>query len=220
VANVSHELRGPLASLSATLEALVDGVIPDDKRQRYLIAMLSEMERLRRLSHEVIDLTRLDSGVAELSSEEFSLGPVFESIEEKMLQRCESAGLHLLVDPPNLRVVGDFDKVEQVVLNLLDNAVRFTPEGGTIRLFARRQAALVQVIVADTGPGIPAEHLPYIWERFYKVDPARTLKPGSGTGLGLAIVKQTVERMGGSVQVDSEPDQGAVFSFTLPLAEG
>ncbi|MDB4895799.1 MAG: two-component hybrid sensor and regulator, partial [Firmicutes bacterium] len=219
VANVSHELRGPLASLSATLEALVDGVIPEDKRHRYLVAMLSEMERLRRLSHEVIDLTRLDSGLVQLARDEFSLGPVFESIYEKMAQRCLSAGLDLLVDPPNVRVVGDFDKVEQVVLNLLDNAVRFTPEGGSIRLFARTEEQMLRVIVADSGPGIPAEHLPYIWERFYKVDPARTLKPGSGTGLGLAIVKQTVERMGGAVAVEAEPGKGAVFSFTLPLAE-
>jgi len=106
--------------------------------------------------------------------------------------------------------------VVQVLTNLIENAVRYTPGSGSIRLSARREGNWVRVSVTDTGQGIEQEHLPHVWERFYKVDKARTLTSESGTGLGLAIVKRLVERMGGEVHVESAPEHGSVFSFTLP----
>lgn len=218
VANVSHELRGPLASLSATLEALVDGIIPEGDRLRYLRAMRAEMERLRRLSYEVVDLTCLDSGTTQMKRDEFSIGLVLDSVVDNAAHRCATSGVELTMADSNLRVVADYDRVHQVVANLVDNASRFTPAGGSIHLFATAEAGCVRVHVADSGTGIPPEHLPFIWERFYKVDSARTPRPGTGTGLGLAIVKKLVENMGGQVAVRSTPGEGSVFSFTLPMA--
>lgn len=219
VANVSHELRGPLASLSATLEAMADGLIAEEARPRFLRAMLVEMDRLRRLSREVVDLAQMDSGAAHVERCEVELAAIFEQCFAKSYQRCAASGVELLVDQTLLTVVGDPDRIDQVLTNFVDNAVRFTPEGGQIRVFAGEVGSMVRISVADSGSGVPAEHLPYIWERFYKVDAARTLKPGSGTGLGLAIARQLVELMGGAVEVESHAGVGSTFSFLLPDAE-
>ncbi len=216
VANVSHELRGPLASLSATLEALADGVIPESSRDQYLQSMLQEMGRLRRLSYEVVDLTRLDSGAVQFQREPIAVRPLLEAVAQKAAQRCAKAGLTLSIAAGELLCVADYDRVDQVLLNLLENAVEHTPPGGTIHLSAERAGQAIRFSVKDTGVGIASEHLPLIWERFYKVDQARTLRPGKGTGLGLAIVRKLVEGMGGEVSVESQPMQGSTFSFTLP----
>jgi len=216
VANASHELRGPLTTLSATLEAMSDGLIAEPDRPRYLRSMLTEMERLRRLTHEISEMSRLDAGVEQLESESVDVGPLLAELRDKWLFRCASRGLSLVVDPGSETVRADWGRVVQVLTNLIENAVRYTPGSGSIRLSARREGNWVRVSVTDTGQGIEQEHLPHVWERFYKVDKARTLTSESGTGLGLAIVKRLVERMGGEVHVESAPEHGSVFSFTLP----
>ncbi len=218
VANVSHELRAPLASLSAMAEAINDGVASEAVRGRYLKAILSEAERLRRLTNDILELSRLDSGVAEIAREEFDLDLVLESTEETWDLRASAAGIHLAVERRSYRVLADYDRVLQVLTNLVDNAVKFTPRGGSVRVWAEPAGEHLRVSVSDTGPGIRAEHLPYVWQRFYMVDQARTRTPGSGTGLGLAIAHHLVENMGGQVGVESAPNQGSVFWFTLPLA--
>jgi signal transduction histidine kinase len=220
VANVSHELRGPLASLSAGVEAMHDGLIPEASRLRFLKAMLSEIARLRRLVDDLLELSRLDAGMVQIAQEEFDLHPLCEGLAEKWEPRANAAGVRLEVDCPHMRVVANYDRVEEILTNFLDNAVRFTPSGGRVRLFARPEGEFVRAGVSDTGTGIEREHLAHIWDRFYKVDAARTRTRGAGTGLGLAIVKQLVELLGGEVQVESEPGKGSTFSFTLVEAGG
>lgn len=218
VANVSHELRGPLASLSAGVEAMHDGLVREEARPRYLKAMLSEIGRLRRLVDELLDLSRLDAGMMQIPQEEFDLSPLCEGLAEKWEPRCNAGGIRLVNDVPRLRVVANYDRIEEILSNFLDNAVRFTPPGGTIRLFAFSEGEMIRLGVADTGVGIAPEHLPHLWDRFYKVDPARTRTSGVGTGLGLSIVKQLVERLGGEVAVSSAVGRGSTFSFTLVAA--
>ncbi|HYG59350.1 MAG TPA: ATP-binding protein, partial [Symbiobacteriaceae bacterium] len=218
VANVSHELRGPLAALSAGVEAMHDGLITEQSRPRFLRNMLAEIGRLRRLTDNLLELSRLDAGTMAIPLEEFDLAPLCEGLVEKWGHRASAAGVALSLDCPHLRVVASYDRVEEIITNFLDNAVRFTPTGGTVRLQARPEGDMVRVTVADSGVGIERAHLPHIWERFYMVDPARTRSRGSGTGLGLAIVRQLVEHLGGEVSVESEPGRGSTFGFTLVAA--
>jgi signal transduction histidine kinase len=215
VANVSHELRGPLAALSAGVEALHDGLIPPESRPRYLKAMLSEIGRLRRLTDSLLELSRIDAGMMQIPIEAFDLAPLTEGLVETWSPRAAASGILLVSDVPRLRVLGNVDRVEQVLANFLDNAFRHTPAGGRIRLFAEPAGEMVRIGVEDTGVGIEPAHLPHIWDRFYKTDPARTRTPDRGTGLGLAICKQLVELMGGEVAVRSQPGAGSTFSFTL-----
>lgn len=216
IANVSHELRGPLASVSATLEAIADGVIPEKERPRYMSAILEEMSRMRRLSYDVVDLTQLDSGLVVLNPQRFDLGQLFKSARDRYARRCEEAEVGLLIRSMPVTAWADRDRVDQVLVNLIENAIRFTPRGGRIDISAETVGDFVRVLVRDTGRGIPAEHLGQIWDRFYKVDRARTPSPTSGTGLGLTIVKQLVELMGGEVSAESVLGTGSTFSFSLP----
>lgn len=218
VANVSHELRGPLASISATLEAITDGVIPLDERPRYYRAILEEMARLRRLSFDVIDLTRLDSGVAQMKRQQVALNQLLESLVDRVSRRAAEAEVTLRVTCEPLVAAGDHDRVDQVITNLVDNAIRFTPPGGEISIEAALEGEMVRLTVRDTGIGIPQQHLPFIFERFYKVDAARTPRTGGGTGLGLAIARQLVELMGGTMEASSVEGVGTMISFTLPLS--
>lgn len=218
VANVSHELRGPLASLSAVVEAMRDGLISEQGRPRYLQTILAEIDRLRRLTDDLLELSRLDAGMVRLPLEEFDLRPLCEAVAEKMGPRAASSGVSLTWDCPTQRVVANWDRVEEILSNFLDNALRYTPAGGSVHVAVTREGQAVRIAVADTGVGIAREHLPHIWDRFYKVDPARTRTPGGGTGLGLSIVRQLVELLGGEVAVESEPGQGSTFSFTLVAA--
>jgi len=220
VANVSHELRGPLASVSATLEAVADGLIPHEEQQRYLRSVLQEMARLRRLSYEVVEMTQIDAGLLQPKQEVIDLHALIQRVVDTYAQRASEAGVALELEPgadSSARLaIGDQDRVMQVITNLVDNAVRYTAAGGRVRVRTQREGEQVRTLVSDTGCGIPKEHLPLIWERFYKADPARTFSPGSGTGIGLAIVREMVALMGGRVAVQSEFGKGSVFSFTLP----
>lgn len=218
VANVSHEVRGPLAALSAMVEALVDGVLPPGAQPRYFQAMLAEIARLRRLTYDLLELSRLDAGIVALSPISFGVDILLKGLVDRWLARCASAGLSLELVAPPLVAMGDPDRVEQVLTSFLDNAIRFTPRGGRVGLFARSEGKLVRLGVSDSGEGIEPEHLPYVWGRFYKADQVRTRTAESGTGLGLAIAKHWVEQMGGTVAVESTPGEGSRFSFTLPVA--
>jgi|GEM_PF-174368 len=218
VANVSHELRGPLAALSAGAEAMHDGLIGAEAQPRYLKAMLAEIARLRRLTDDLLELSRLDAGTVNIPVEEFDLAPMVEGLSEKWGPRALATGIDLAIDCPPLRVMGNIDRVEEVLTNFLDNAFRFTPSGGRVRLFAGSEGDMVRIGVEDTGTGIARQHLTHIWERFYKTDQARTRTAAGGTGLGLSICRQLVELMGGEVAVRSQVGKGSTFSFTLVAA--
>lgn len=217
VGNVSHELKTPISALRAHLENLLDGVEQPDTRT--LQIMLAQSERLGRLVEQLLDLSRIESGDVPLQREELSLGPLVREVLSEIEVSRADRDVHLEGDisaevPP---VYADRERVHQVLFNLLDNAVRFTPPGGQVRVTAERHNGSVDIHVADTGPGIPPEHLPRLFERFFRVDPARSRDDG-GTGIGLAIARSVVEAHGGRIWADSEPGKGSVFTFELPVA--
>jgi signal transduction histidine kinase len=217
VANVSHELKTPISALRAHLENLLDGVERPDPET--LQVMLGQSDRLGRLVDQLLELSRLESGDLPLQREELSLGPlvseVMSEIEVARADRRVALERRLSEDLP--AVLGDRERIHQVLFNLLDNAVRFTPEGGRVTVSAERHDGAVDVHVTDTGSGIAPEHLPRLFERFYRVDPARSQKEG-GTGIGLAIARSVVEAHGGRIWADSSPGRGSVFTFELPVA--
>lgn len=218
IANTSHELRAPLAAISAALEAVLDGVIPPQEQKRYIRGLVDEVMRLRRLSEDIIGLSKLDHGLAELQPVSFDLDLIMESVELIWNSRSRQSGVSLHVEAEPVRVFADYDRVEQVIGNLLENALRHTAAGGSVTLSTRREAGMARIALTDTGLGIAAEHLPFLWDRFYKVDRSRSKANGGGSGLGLSIVRELVEQMGGNVFVDSAPGTGSTFGFTLPLA--
>lgn len=220
VANVSHELRTPMTSIQGFVEALIDGLAEDKESQdRYLRVILDEAVRLNRLVSDLLELSRLETGQMSFTMEPVSVSSLFEQVVTKLQPQFEKQELSVVMDAPAglPLVTGDRDRIQQVLINLLGNAISFTPKGGAITLAARDEGARIRVSVSDTGVGIPPEEQEKIWVRFHKVDKARTRSLG-GTGLGLSIVKQIVEAHGGEVDLESTPGQGSTFSFTLETA--
>jgi signal transduction histidine kinase len=217
VANVSHELKTPISALRAHLENLLDGI--EEPNPETLAVMLNQSERLGRLVEEVLDLSRLESGDVPLARDAIDLEPLVSEVVSEI--QVVSADRRVSVDsevPPGLPpALADRNRVHQVLFNLLDNAVRFTPEGGRVGISAVRHNGCVQVRVSDTGVGIPQEHLPRLFERFYRVDSARSRGDG-GTGIGLAIARSVIEAHGGRIWAESTPGRGSVFAFELPVA--
>lgn len=221
VANVSHELRTPLTSLRGFLQAIREGVVTDPKEiERYLDVMHGETMRLIRLVNSLLDLSRIEGGRVTLHCQPVRLIDVLEDVLLSMQPRIEASDLTIELDiPEDLPLVwADRDRLDQILINLVENAVRYAGEEGHVGVSARVDQEMVVVVVEDSGPGIPPDELPYIWERFYKVDKARTAD-GSGTGLGLVIVRQLVELHGGRAWAESQPGHGSRFFFSLPTAE-
>jgi two-component system phosphate regulon sensor histidine kinase PhoR len=218
VINVSHELRTPLASIQGYTETLLDGAIHDaDNNERFLHIIRQNAERLGRLTADLLTLSRI-----ELKSQRFQfasyrleglLKDCIDSIRPIAGKRAISLGLKPLAGASE--VFCDSEAVHQILTNLLDNAIKYTPEGGHIEVSAVDEGAAVRVNVTDSGIGIPADDLPRLFERFYRVDKARSRALG-GTGLGLAIVKHLALSQGGTVGVESVHGQGSTFWFTLP----
>jgi signal transduction histidine kinase len=219
VANVSHELKTPIAAIRAHLENLLDGVEQPDPAT--LGVMLAQVERLGRLVDQLLDLSRLESGEVPLRIEALPLQPLVDDLISEIDVALPGRGVRVRNDvPADLPALSaDRERVHQVLFNLVDNAVRFTPDGGSVTISARRRNGSVEVAVADTGAGIEAEHLPRLFERFYRADAARTRGEG-GTGIGLAIARSVVEAHGGRISAESEPGRGSVFTFDLPAADG
>ncbi|MGI8914222.1 MAG: HAMP domain-containing sensor histidine kinase [Chloroflexota bacterium] len=217
VASVSHDLRSPLASLRVAAEALQDGVVtePEDV-QRYLRTMLQDVTYLSRLIDDLFELARLEGGGLVLDRTETSLRDLISDTLESMQLRAQQKGvrLHGAVEGDPL-VVADGSKVQRVLDNLLDNALRHTPAGGAVELIARQREDVVTVAVRDSGEGVDTADLPHVFDRFYRRDSARG-RAGGGTGLGLAIARGFVEAHGGKIWVEQAPEHGAVFAFTLP----
>jgi signal transduction histidine kinase len=217
VANVSHELKTPITAIRAHLENVLDGVEEPDPAT--LQVMLAQTERLSRLIDQLLELSRLESGELPLRREDVELGPLVSQVLSEIEVARSDRGVEVSSDvPADLPAIeADRERVHQVLFNLLDNAVRFTPNGGSVTVSAERHDGSVEVRVADTGVGISPEHLPRLFERFYRADPARSRDDG-GTGIGLAIARSVVEAHGGHITAASEPGAGSVFAFDLPVA--
>lgn len=218
VANVSHELRSPLTSIRGFLEAIQDGTIPEEKRGEYLDLVIAETKRMTGMVNNLLDLARMDSGQSALKLARFDINELalrtLITFEARVNQK--KLDVELRLNKPNLFVEADSDQIAQVLRNLIDNAIKFSPEGkgleiGT-KLIDRR---IAQIWVQDQGCGIPEEDVPHVFERFYKVEKAHTPSAQSGTGLGLSIVRSIIDQHGQDIWVESKPGAGTRFTFTL-----
>ena len=220
LANIAHDLATPLTAIQGYSEALADGVIADEEARQETAQLIGrEVQRLRRLVGDVQQMTSLDSGRARLELAPLDMQALVDETLEVIRPECEQAGIALRneIDPQTVPVMADSDRITQVLFNLLDNARRHTPAGGNITISAQPMSEVLRVCVSDTGTGIDAADLPYIFERFYRVDRARTASAG-GSGLGLSIVKAIITAHGGTVSAESSAAQGTRIYFSLPLA--
>jgi two-component system phosphate regulon sensor histidine kinase PhoR len=217
VANVSHELRTPLASIKSVIETLEAGALNDSAVARdFLSRADAEVDRLVQMVEELLELSRIESGELPLAQGPVEMAAVVADAVERLRPQAEKQGLSLTLEAaPDLPpVIGDAERLARVVVDLIHNAVKFTPAGGSVHVWAGLADGRVTVRVSDTGVGIAPEDLPRIFERFYKGGRGRG---GGGTGLGLAVVKHVVEAHGGTVSVESEPGHGSTFSFSIPV---
>jgi signal transduction histidine kinase len=222
IAAVSHDLRTPLASTRALIEAVTDGVVEDPEKQaRYLASARSELEKLGRLVDDLFELSRIDAGALRLNLEEASLRDLISDTLSGFRHQAERKGVSLVgevsdgVDP----VLANPPRLQRVLYNLVSNALRHTPADGTIVLRAEPGKGMVRVEVSDTGEGIVPEDLSRVFERSFRGERSRTrIEAGDGAGLGLAIARGLIEAHGGEMSVESQPGEGARFYFTLRRA--
>jgi signal transduction histidine kinase len=218
LANVSHELRTPLTSIRGFAQALLDGTLQTpDERARAATVIESESTRLLQLVGELLDLSRIESGQQEMHATTFQSSELLAHIRDVFQFRAEEAGIELVVAPsPDYSVFADFDRIEQVFGNLVENAVRHSPTGTTITIGARDATSdMVGFFVEDQGSGISPEDLPHVFDRFYR---GGSESSGAGSGLGLAISREIVRAHGGSILVEARQGGGSSFQFTLPRA--
>ncbi|MCP1144241.1 ATP-binding protein [Lysinibacillus endophyticus] len=220
IANVSHELRTPIAMLQGYSEALLDDVVTEEEERNEMIRIIyDESQRMGRLVKDLLDLARMESGHTTLYKEDVSAVHVLERITQKFAQVAKEKHVNLKFKSSlseDVMISLDEDRIEQVLTNLIDNAIRHTPENGSVTVSLDQEFSYAKIQVADTGEGIPQEDLSFVFERFYKADKARTRSKG-GTGLGLAIAKNIVEAHKGNIKVDSTVGVGTTFTFHLPL---
>ncbi len=222
VANVSHELRTPLTGIRGMVEPLMDGYIEtEEERMDCYRVIYQETLRLEKLIGEMLDMSRLQSGRLTVELEPMDVVGIMQGAARRVRERALQCGVEAGVDPAQEAmpmVMGNEDRIMQVLIILLDNALSFTPSGGRVTIYAHQRGGRVRVGVKDTGSGIDPADMPYIWERFYKADKSRMRT--TGTGLGLSIARLVCELMGGSISASSEPGHGATFEFTLNVFQG
>lgn len=222
VANVSHELRTPLTAIKGFAETLGSSGFEDRDRAAHFVSIIDrQAERLSRLIDDLLILSDLELGKMPVRVRPVPLAPIVREVADLLSEPARRGGIDLQIEvDPGLRVQGDPDRLTQVVSNLLDNAIKYTPEGGRVRIVGRRAAdlPLVELAVEDTGAGIPAEDLPRLAERFYRVDKARVRERG-GTGLGLSIVKHIVQAHGGTLRFESRVGVGTTVTVRLPSGD-
>lgn len=219
VSNVSHELRNPLASMKAMVETLEDGALAEGEVARdFLRRIHQDIDRMTALGNDLLDLSRLESGQPLLELAPVDLLPLLYEVlvQFDALASAKNIDLQVRAEGRSAVALGDRQKLRQVLVNLLENALKFTGDGGRVSMTVQGGSSTVSLTVEDTGPGIDAEHLPNIFDRFYKADRARR---DGGTGLGLAIVKQIITAHGGEVTAESQDQLGSIFRITVPTAE-
>jgi signal transduction histidine kinase len=214
---VSHELRTPLTIVGGFAETLQDPDVPADKRAEFAKTIFSNTKRMQRIVDELLDLSRIESGHWKPRSQQVRIAEAAGDVIGRVAPAAKSKGVSLetSIDADAAIVFADRTALEQILLNLLENSLRHTPPGGRIAIEAKPANSGIILIVRDTGSGIPPEHLPRIFERFYRADSGRSREAG-GTGLGLAIVRHLVEAHGGSVRADSEVGAGTTIEIFFP----
>jgi len=218
IANVSHELRTPLTSIQGYAETLLDGSSENNHSREFLEIIRKNASRMSRLTEDLLTLTRVESGEHRFDVQPVAPSQLLHDAVESFQELARAQGIELQVeDTAPGRVVADAEAIHQVFSNLMDNALKYAASGGRLVLGARPAEGSVEFYVRDFGAGIPSEHLPRLFERFYRVDKARSRESG-GTGLGLAIAKHIVLAHEGTIRAESELNHGSVFLFTLPLA--
>ncbi len=217
LANVSHELRTPIFSIQGFIETLIDGAMDDPRvNKEFLQKAYEHSERLNTLLNDLIEISRIESGEMRMSFRYFNISEFLKNVAEEMRPKAEKKSLQILVGAvvPEMLVLGDRERLRQVLSNLIDNSIKYTQEGGRIEVGFSEIQNFVRVYVRDNGSGIGKEHLGRIFERFYRVDKDRSRSVG-GTGLGLAIVKHIIEAHNSKIEVKSELGKGSEFSFLL-----
>jgi len=218
VANVSHELKTPLTVIRGYAETLAGDPLPDAERREFVAKVLANARRMQQLVDDLLDLSRIESGAWSPAPERLALAPLLHDVWSGLAPRAAAAHLVFTARvPADTILFADPQGARQVLVNVLDNSVRYTPDGGSITVTASPAAGGLRIEIADTGIGIPGEHLPRIFERFYRVDPARSRELG-GTGLGLSIVKHLVEAHGGRVEAESRLGTGTTIRLFFPEA--
>ncbi|WP_248565541.1 ATP-binding protein [Paenibacillus sp. L3-i20] len=225
VANISHEIRTPLSMLQGYSEALLDDIVVSPEDRKELVQVIyDESLRMGRLVNDFLDIARIEAGHVDMHFQEVDVRNVVKRVHRKFLVFAKERELTLHMEIPDIPLTmkqGDEDRLEQVLTNLLDNAVRHTPAGKSIMISGENQivngTAYIQLNIKDEGHGIPPEDVPYIFERFYKADKARTRGSSGGTGLGLAIVKNLIDLHDGQIVVESSAEAGTLFTMLLPV---
>lgn len=216
--NIAHELRTPMTTIKGFIDGMLDGTIPPEMRQHYLALVSQEVGRLARLTQNMLDITKLEAGEYQVNARSYDVWETLTGVVFAAEQRIEEAGVELQgLAPTRTLVYADPDLVYQVVYNLFDNALKFTPKGGEIRLGVHKNGGEVTVSIHNTGDGIAADALPFVFDRFYKEDKSRGLNT-RGSGLGLHICKVLVGLSGGKIWAESTEGEFCRFSFTLPCA--
>ncbi len=220
VTNASHELKTPITSIQACIETLIDGAVDDVQcRDRFLQTINEQTARLDALVKDLLSLARLEAEPLQREPRPVWVESLVSMCYERHLQTAQRKGVILTMEPiaPDLRVLAEEDALEHILDNLIDNGLKYTETGGRVTLSVRTDGDWATIDISDTGIGIPQQHLPRIFERFYRVDRHRSRDVG-GTGLGLSIVKHLVQAIGGSISVTSRLNEGSTFSVKLPLA--
>lgn len=218
VSDVSHELRTPLTAIRGAAETLLDGDVEPEDQQRFLSTIAVEAERLTRLANDLLTLQRIEGGTGELPLRRFDLRLAVERALAMLEPLIEHRGVEVSVSGSAPEVLGDVDRMQQVVANLVDNATRIVGEGGRVRIVLGRHEGSAVLTVEDNGPGIPETDLPHLFERFYRADWSRSRTSGGGAGLGLAIVRAIVRAHGGTISAENLPEGGSRFTVRLPSA--
>ena len=216
VSNVSHELRTPIASIKALAETLMGGAVNDAEIANDFLGKLNtEIDKVTQIVQELSELSRIESGETTLQKTSFDIDAVIDATLHRLKMQADRAKINItsIHDTKLPLAFGDSSKIEQVLINLVHNSIKFTSINGSIKVITQESGNYIEVSVSDTGKGIPTEDLPRIFERFYKVDRARS---SGGTGLGLAVAKHIVEAHGGKIWAESTEEQGSTFHFTIP----
>lgn len=216
VANVSHELRSPLTSMQGLVQGVLDGTIPEEQRDYYLSVVLDETRRLNYLINDLLDLSQIESGKLDFNIQKTDINELIRRCLITFESKIFAKNIEVVVDIKDEKqfVMADENRIKQVLMNLIDNAVKFTPNMGTIKIYTSESPASVFVNVNNSGGPIPEEDLPYVFERFYKADKSHT-RTQEGTGIGLSIVKKVLDGHGQNIWVKSSEGEGTTFTFTL-----